>query len=189
MFTTDFSLIINNNTVKSRGKEFIMKTSIIKYSFVLTIALMLAALPSAWSSEANAMMGGGPGGGGTGGGGMMGGSGMTGQFKIADLDGDGVPEIVTISYGTYLIIMDNEGNVKSSKPLPLIPGQTYQRSGAVGGLDIADLDDDGKPEIVTIYYGTSTGTSNSYYGYGAYLVILNNDGTVIKSYKPLPYPY
>ncbi|MCX5895035.1 MAG: VCBS repeat-containing protein [Proteobacteria bacterium] len=164
-----------------------MKTSIIKYSCVLTIALMLAALPSAWSSEANPMMGGGPGGGGTGGGGMMGGSSMR-QFKIADLDGDGVPEIVTISYGTYLIIMDNEGNVKSSKPLPLIPGQTYQRSGAVGSLDIADLDDDGKPEIVTIYYGTSSTTPN-YYGSGAYLVILNNDGTVIKSYKPLPYPY
>ena len=164
-----------------------MKTSIIKYSFVLTIVLMLAALPSAWSSEANAMMGGGPGGGGTGGGGMMGGSSMR-QFKIADLDGDGVPEIVTISYGTYLIIMDNEGNVKSSKPLPLLPGQTYQRSGAVGSLDIADLDDDGKPEIVTIYYGTSAGTSNSYYGYAAYLVILDNQGN-LKSYKPLPYPY
>ena len=128
------------------------------------------------------------------GGGMMGG-GITGRMmaakpaiELADLDGDGVPEIVTISYGTYLIIMDNEGNVKSSKPLPLIPGQTYQRSGAVGSLDIADLDDDGKPEIVTIYNGTSS-TTPTYYGSGAYLVILNNDGTVIKSYKPLPYPY
>ena len=140
-----------------------MKTYQIKSMVVLSIAFMLMAVPSAWA----AMMGGGGmggggsttttiiGGGGTGGG-MMYGGGRMSQLKIADLDGDNIPEIVSIASGNYLIIMDNEGNVKTSKPLPRIPGQTYQ-SGMTGGLDIADLDGDGTPEIVTTYYVTNYG--------------------------------
>jgi hypothetical protein len=113
---------------------------------------------------------------------------MMRQLEIADLDGDKVPEIVTISYGTYLIIMDNEGNIKSSKPLPLIPGQTYQQ-GSAGSLDVGDLDGDGIPEIVTTYYGASNFNGN-YYGTNssAYLVILDNQGN-LKSYKQLPNTY
>jgi hypothetical protein len=153
-----------------------MKTYPMKSTLVLTIAVMLLALPSAWGQ-----MGGG--------GGMMGGGGgMMRQIVIADLDGDKVPEIVTIAYGTFLVIMDNEGNVKSSKPLPLIPGQIFQR-GSTGSLDVSDLDGDGIPEIVTIYSGVSNFNGN-FFGKnsGAYLVILDNQGN-LKSYKPLPYTY
>ncbi len=41
-----------------------MKTCSIKLTAFLTLALMLAILPCAWSAGANNMMGGGPGGGG-----------------------------------------------------------------------------------------------------------------------------
>jgi hypothetical protein len=195
-----------------------MKLNKMKTTVVLTLALMLLALTSAWAG----MMGGGRGGnttttmmggggrggttttitgggenttttifhGGMGGGGMMGGSSRMGQFEIADLDNDKVPEIVTIVSGRTLVIMDNEGNVISSKPLPAIPELTNERL-MVSGLEIADMDGDGTPEIVTTYYVTN---NNSYSGSGTstkngtYLVTLDNQGN-LKNYKQLDLPY
>jgi hypothetical protein len=118
-------------------------------------------------------------GGGFFGGGMMGGGGMMNQLKAADLNGDITPEIVTISNGTYLVILDNEGNVLSSKVLPPIPTQTFQLAPRASGLDVADLDGDDVPEIITEYRGY----------YATYLVILDNQGN-LKSYKQIQYtPY
>ena len=108
------------------------------------------------------------------------GSGM-GEIKVADLTDDGVPEIVTIARGRYLVIMDNEGNVKTSNLLPSIPvtpQSGYYYGGSMMGsnsFDIADLDGDGTPEIITIYYGR-------------YLVILDNQGN-LKSYSALASVY
>jgi hypothetical protein len=124
-------------------------------------------------------------------GGMMGGSSRMGQFVTANLDNDidNIPEIVTIISGRTLVIMNNEGIVTSSKPLPAIPELTNQRV-MVSGLQVADMDGDGTPEIVTTYYVTNYGfmwggTSTS----GTYLVILNNQGE-LKSYKQIQYtPY
>ncbi len=160
-----------------------MKIFQMKLTIVSTIAIMLLVFPVAWSQMGGGggMMGGG------GGGGMMGVSGRMGQLKIADLDGDNVPEIVTIIGGTYLVIMDNEGNVKSTKPLPLIPGQTTYQGGNVSNLDIADLDGDGIPEIVLVYH---LGNYGMHFGFGTpatngtYLVILDNQGN-LKDYKLL----
>jgi len=153
-----------------------MKTCSIKLTAFLTLALMLAILPCAWSAGANNMMGGGPGGGG---GGMMGGSGgMMNQFKAADLNGDGVPEIASIAGGSYLLILDNTGKVKTSKLLPEIPGQTNQFYVRASGIDVADLDGDKIPEIITQYRGYN----------GTYLVILDNQGNY-KSSQQLPYLY
>ena len=153
-----------------------MKTCSIKLTAFLTLALMLAILPCAWSAGANNMMGGGPGGGG---GGMMGGSGgMMNQFKAADLNGDGVPEITYIAAGSYLVILDNTGTVKTSKLLPAIPGQTNQFYVRASGIDVADLDGDKIPEIITQYRGYN----------GTYLVILDNQGNY-KSSQQLPYLY
>ena len=151
-----------------------MKTCSTKLTVFFTLALILAILPSAWSAGTSNMMGGGPGIGG--GGGMMGGSGMMmNQFKAADLDGDNVPEITYIAAGSYLVILDNTGKVKSSKLLPAIPGQTNQFYVRASGIDIADLDGDKIPEIITQYRGFN----------GSYLVILDNQGNY-KSSQQLP---
>ncbi len=126
-----------------------------------------------------------------GGGGMMGGIGRMGQFVIADLDNDNVPEIITIVSGRTLVIMDNEGNVISSKLLPTIPGLTNERITA-SGLQVADMDGDNIPEIVTTYYVTNyfnmmfrSGESTTN---GTYLVILDNQGN-LENYKQLQIPY
>jgi hypothetical protein len=130
---------------------------------------------------------GGPGGGGPGagynGGGMMGGGMMGGgmgmnQFRVADLDGDTVPEIVQIFAGSYLVILDNEGNAISSNLLPVLPTQTNQYMVRAAGLDVADIDGDDNPEIITEYRGPS----------GVYLVILDHQGN-LKSYKQLTLPF
>jgi len=172
----------------------------IKSIGIITAILLLASVPYAWCGDLRTnMMGGGgmgggmtttiPGGGGNttttisrggmGGGGMMWGGGMMNQLKVADLNGDNTPEIVTISNGAYLVILDNEGNVLSSKLLPSIPTQTFQFVPRASGLDVADLDGDDVPEIITEYRGY----------YATYLVILDNQGN-LKSYKQIQYtPY
>ena len=71
---------------------------------VLTMAFILITIPSAWAGMmgvTTTIPGGGSnttttinGGGMTGGGGYDGWSGMMNQFKAADLNGDGVPEII-----------------------------------------------------------------------------------------------
>ena len=100
------------------------------------------------------------------------------QFKAADLNGDGVPEITYIAAGSYLVILDNTGKVKTSKLLPAIPGQTNQFYVRASGIDVADLDGDKIPEIITQYRGYN----------GTYLVILDNQGNY-KSSQQLPYLY
>jgi len=111
---------------------------------------------------------------------MMGGG--SGSFRVADLNGDGKPEIVTIYANTYLVIYDNQGNIKTAKLLPNIAG-----NGTFGGmmgkgskLEVADIDGDDTPEIITIY--------GDGIFYGSYLVILNNEGD-LKDYLVLPPPY
>lgn len=178
----------------------------IKSIGIITAILLLASAPYVWCGDLRTnMMGGGgmgggmtttiPGGGGNTtttisrggmggggmmwGGGMMGGGGMMNQLKAADLNDDNIPEIVTISNGAYLVILDNEGNVLSSKLLPPIPAQTFQIAPRASGLDVADLDGDDVPEIITEYRGY----------YATYLVILDNQGN-LKSYKQIQYtPY
>jgi len=175
-----------------------MKTILIKLTTVMAMLLLIALSP-AWSAETQSMMGtttipgGGSNttttmmGGGIGGGGMMGGGSRMGQFVIADLDNDNVPEIVTIVGGKELVIMDNVGTVISSKPLPTIPGLTNERI-TVSDLQVADMDGDGIPDIVTTYYVTIYGfmfgssTTN-----GTYLVIMDNQGN-LKDFKKLQLP-
>jgi hypothetical protein len=164
-----------------------MKTNKMNMTVVLTMAFILITIPSAWAG----MMGGGyvtttiPGGGSnttttingggmTGGGGYMGGSGMMSQYKAADLNGDDVPEIVYIAR-SYLVILDNTGKIKTSKLLPAIPGVNTQPVQA-SAIEIADLDGDQIPEIITQYWG-----NNAYY-----LVILDNQGNY-KSSQKLPW--
>jgi hypothetical protein len=171
---------------------------------VIGMAVLAMGLSPAWAARAN-HMGGFPGFGHLPGLHLMG-NGM-GQFRVGDLDGDTVPEIVTIYSGTYLVILDSEGNLKNAKTLPALPGVTTQDAGhmpgmpwhpedpedpsdpedpegptfpgffsrgsmGMGTLEIADLDGDTVPEILTTYSG-------------AYLIILDNEGN-LKGYKVLP---
>ncbi len=92
-----------------------------------------------------------------------------GNFKIADLTGDDVPEIIILKDQT-LTILDNEGNLSHSKTVEgiddhhegwmFMPGHDHQ-NGEVG-LDVADLDNDGIPEILIL------DTEN--------LIVLDNEG-------------
>ena len=161
-----------------------MKTNKMNMTVVLTMAFILITIPSAWAY----MMGGTttiPGGGSNTtttiiGGGMMGGGGMPGggmmsQYKAADLNGDDVPEIIYIAR-SYLVILDNTGKLKTSKLLPAIPGVTTQYPVQASAIEIADLDGDQIPEIMTQYWGYNT----------YYLVILDNQGNY-KSSQKLPW--
>jgi len=147
-------------------------------SISITAIFLLVSAPYAWCSDlsdlrTNMMDGRGMGGG------MMGGSGMMNLLKAADLNGDNIPEIVTISNSAYLVILDNAGNVLISKLLPPVPAQWFQIAPRASGLDVADLDGDDVPEIITEYRGY----------YATYLVILDNQGN-LKSYKQIQYsPY
>ena len=70
---------------------------------------------------------------------------LTGGVAIADLSGDGRPEIVFASYSIdldkgALFVLDAGGNVLSTTPLP--------RRGGMPVPTIADIDGDGVLEIV-----------------------------------------
>jgi len=149
-----------------------MKTIKMNMTVVLTMAFILITITSAWAGMmgvTTTINGGGMMGGGT-----MPGGGMMSQYKAADLNGDGVPEIVYIAR-SYLVILDNTGKIKTSKLLPAIPGVNTQPVQA-SAIEIADLDGDKIPEIITQYWG-----NNAYY-----LVILDNQGNY-KSSQKLPW--
>jgi len=150
-----------------------MDTKIAKL-MVMALMLITMIVSLAGGAESQMMPMPGPGYGG----GMMGGGMSMNQFRVADLDGDSVPEIVQIFSGSYLVIMDNEGDVISSNPLPVIPTQINQFTVRAAGLDVADIDNDGDPEIITEYRGSS----------GVFLVILDRQGN-LESYKKISFTY
>lgn len=61
---------------------------------------------------------------------------------IADLDGDGVPEIITIDQGRRLVALNQDLSVKWMSTITL-PSSTVNW----GGVTVADIDGDGVPEI------------------------------------------
>jgi archaellum component FlaG (FlaF/FlaG flagellin family) len=101
-----------------------------------------------------------------------------GNFKISDLTGDDIPEIIILKNET-LTILDNAGNPSFSKTVEgiddrhegwmFMPGHNHQ-NGEVG-LDVADMDGDGIPEIVIL------DTQK--------LIVLDNEGNP-KTNIPLP---
>src|SRR5262249_48295272 len=69
-----------------------------------------------------------------------------------DIDGDGRVDIVAATAEGYVVMLDSNGNLKrtSDKPVPGTAGVNTWGWG--GGLSIADMDNDGFPEIA---YGST----------------------------------
>lgn len=63
---------------------------------------------------------------------------------VADLDGDGRPEVVTQAFPSALLA------VHADTCEPLFRRQVPLRSDGMGSVAVADLDSDGRPEIVTV---------------------------------------
>ena len=156
-----------------------MNTKIAKLMvMVLMVITMIASLSGGAESQMMPRPGPGYGGGGWMGGGMMGGGMGMNQLRVADLVGDSTPEIVQIFAGSYLVILDNEGDVISSNPLPVLPTQTNQVVVRASGLDVADIDNDDDLEIITEYHAFS----------GVFLVILDRQGN-LESYKEISFTF
>jgi hypothetical protein len=63
---------------------------------------------------------------------------------IGDIDGDGLPEIVAYRIGDGLVAITHTGALKWKTSYPLNPSNNYNQ----GGISLADLDGDGKAEIL-----------------------------------------
>lgn len=66
---------------------------------------------------------------------------------LADLDGDGVPEIVMYRFNGGMVAVNADGTLKWRSPYPPDPG-FYD----YGAINIADIDGDGHPEILARNY-------------------------------------
>jgi len=87
---------------------------------------------------------------------------VRGGPAVADIDGNGSPEIV-IAHNGYLTVLDNSGNLVGSVALD---------PGAPGGVSVADIDGDSEIEIVTgMMYDDGTGVGRLY--------ALNADGSIL----------
>lgn len=122
---------------------------------------------------------------------VPGGSGTVGAdniIRLADVDGDRKPDVVTKSrfYPPFLIYRNTStpGSISFASNVPVISGGTGITGNGNFDMNVADIDGDNKPEIafivpdsafVAVYRNTSTGSNISYSakmrfatGYGPY---------------------
>ena len=98
-------------------------------------------------------------------GGMMGAM-MNGRFRLADMTGDGIPEIVTMM-NNVIVMMNGTGDVIAEREVEGIAevadslkymrrfmahydDESWHRGATMAVLDVADMDGDGMPEIVVM---------------------------------------
>jgi hypothetical protein len=78
------------------------------------------------------------------------------SVAIGDVDNDGRMDVVAVTGEGYVVLIDDQGNVKRTSDQP-IPGHNNAAFGWGGGLSIADMDGDGFPEIAygaTVFHTT-----------------------------------
>lgn len=79
------------------------------------------------------------------------------SVALGDLDADGSLDIVAVTGEGYVVMVDAKGTVRRTSDLP-IPGSNNATFGWGGGLSIADMDNDGFPEIA---YGPTVFTTTN----------------------------
>ncbi|MFO0550339.1 MAG: VCBS repeat-containing protein [Polyangiaceae bacterium] len=77
------------------------------------------------------------------------------SVALGDIDDDGVMDILAVTGEGYVVMLDGKGTVLRTSDVP-IPGYTDGTFGWGGGLAIADMDNDGAPEIA---YGSTVFTT------------------------------
>ncbi len=97
-------------------------------------------------------------------------SGSPQSVAVADMNGDGIPDIVTVGSNASILLGDNTGAFAAP--------QTFALGG--GGLSVAigDLNDDGVPDLVT-QYGGSNGVVAVLLGYVRSKLALSASSTIV----------
>ena len=70
---------------------------------------------------------------------------------LGDLDGDGIPEIVTTDTNSHVVAYNNKGKMKWTSAQAINQNDNGGMSLGCHGMSIYDLDGDGKPEIIASY--------------------------------------
>jgi len=104
----------------------------------------------------------------------------SGKFDIDDLDGDGKPDIISVTHQAYL---DLRKNLSSPGAIQFSSQMILKSPGSTGDVKISDVDGDGRNDIIVglgsstqgigIYKNTSV---PGYISFGAPKVILNGTG-------------
>ncbi|MEW5737760.1 MAG: VCBS repeat-containing protein [Myxococcota bacterium] len=90
------------------------------------------------------------------------------SVALGDLDADGSLDIVAVTGEGFVVMVDAKGTVRRTSDLP-IPGNNNASFGWGGGLSIADMDNDGFPEIAygpTVFTTTNNAITRRFSGTG-----------------------
>jgi hypothetical protein len=73
-------------------------------------------------------------------------------FAVADLDGDGRAELIASTSGSLLVFQNvgSPGKIDSNSFAPPIAYFTNQNFSSIGAIQVADLDADGRPDLVCV---------------------------------------
>lgn len=93
-------------------------------------------------------------------------TGVVGPLTVAELDGDGVPEIIATSFSHYITVYKLDGGIL---------WKFDNNDTIISGPVVGDIDRDGKPEVV--FGGDSS--NNGYFQAGGLINVLNANGQAL----------